>query len=180
MPLSLLQPPPAAPKAHLYAGVGYFEPEVADGGGAAECAARAAAATRAVAQEESAARDVPGRGRTNKRPPPPPPPAVPPSPAAAKAATRVLRTLLTSADAGGGASRADAALAEGALTDPSASPPQHAQHLLRLQHLVSDASGELAAAAAEVTCWQATEMPSELRQLLRDHATSHLRDFENG
>ncbi|KOO21848.1 hypothetical protein Ctob_003420 [Chrysochromulina tobinii] len=41
--------------------------------------------------------------------------------------------------------------------------------------LVSDATGELAAATAEVTCWQSTEMPVELRELLREHAMSHLR-----
>ena len=40
---------------------------------------------------------------------------------------------------------------------------------------MSDATGELAAATAEVTCWQSTvEMPVELRELLWEHAICHI------
>ena len=42
---------------------------------------------------------------------------------------------------------------------------------------VVDSSGALAAAAAEVTCWEATEMPEELQGLLREHCTAHIRLF---
>ena len=98
-------------------------------------------------------------------PPPPPPPAVPPSPAAAKAAAAVLKELLNRARLSASVSH------EGASIEDPALGPQ----LAKLQHLVSDATGELAAATAEVTCWQSTEMPVELRELLREHAMSHLR-----
>ena len=46
-----------------------------------------------------------------------------------------------------------------------------------LAAVVSDASGALAAAAAEETCWEATEMPPALAALLREHATGHIRTF---
>ena len=40
---------------------------------------------------------------------------------------------------------------------------------------MSDATGELAAATAEVTSWQSTvEMPVELRELLWEHAICHI------
>ena len=97
--------------------------------------------------------------------PPPPPPAVPPSPAAAKAAAAVLKELLNRARLSASVSH------EGASIEDPALGPQ----LAKLQLLVSDATGELAAATAEVTCWQSTEMPVELRELLREHAMSHLR-----
>ena len=49
-----------------------------------------------------------------------------------------------------------------------------------LDAVVRDASGALAAAAAEVTCWEATELPPALAALLRDHATSHIHEFAGG
>jgi hypothetical protein len=90
---------------------------------------------------------------------------VPPSPAAAKAAAAVLKELLNRARLSASVSH------EGASIEDPALGPQ----LAKLQLLVSDATGELAAATAEVTCWQSTEMPVELRELLREHAMSHLR-----
>ena len=43
--------------------------------------------------------------------------------------------------------------------------------------VVRDSSGALAAAAAEVTCWEATELPPALAGLLKEHATGHLHAF---
>lgn len=93
---------------------------------------------------------------------------MPPSPAAAKAAAAVLKELLNRAPLSATVSH------EGASIEDPALGPQLTK-LTKLQLLVSDATGELAAATAEVTCWQSTEMPVELRELLREHAMSHLR-----
>ena len=101
----------------------------------------------------------------------PRPPPVPPSAAAAKAATAALKALLarpapaTSTGNGGGRGAASGEAWDG-LDERAA-----------LEAIVSDARGDLAAAAAEITCWEATEMPVELAALLRDHAMGHLRDF---
>jgi hypothetical protein len=87
---------------------------------------------------------------------PPVPPPVPPSAAAAKAATRTLQRILSDE------------LGQKALS-------AHA-----LEAAVSDASGALAAAAAEVTCWEQTELPPALAGLLREHALGHIRAFDAG
>jgi len=148
---SLLRPPAHSSHGHLFAGVGYFEAsEHPTSATRRESGALAACGARSGSSIVSS----PPHGQRA------PPPAVPPSVAAAKAATVVLKELLLrSSSAANG--------------DGTAGPP-----LSQLQHLVSDATGDLAAAAAEVTCWQAIDMPEELRTLLRDHATSHLRAFQ--
>lgn len=90
------------------------------------------------------------RARRNSGQMPPLPPPIPPSHAAAKAATAALKAQLV---------KFNASTTQG------------------LDAVVRDSSGVLAAAAAEVTCWEATELPPELAGLLKEHATGHIHQF---
>uniref|UniRef100_A0A7S2CHE5 Uncharacterized protein n=1 Tax=Haptolina brevifila TaxID=156173 RepID=A0A7S2CHE5_9EUKA len=170
--LKLLQHQPGSPsQEYLYAGVGYF----GRGGEAAQVEGKM---TGEPAQVDSArgGSDVKFKcsvrsGTQHITGSPPPPPPVPPSPAAAKAATAVLKAnVLRAMDM-----RTLDADAMGVHTATASGVGW--SEASALDAIVSDASGELAAAAAAATCWQATAMPAALRELLKDHATSHLASF---
>lgn len=107
-----------------------------------------AAASAVEAERADSPSQHPSVSPAGSRGPPVPPP-VPPSAAAAKAATVRLKAMLGDA-------------VEGELSQSA------------LEAVVSDASGSLAAAAAEVTCWEATELPPALAGLLKEHATGHI------
>ena len=81
------------------------------------------------------------------------PPPIPPSHAAAKAATAALKAQLCEFGASSNA---------------------------KLDAVVRDSSGALAAAAAEVTCWEATDLPPALATLLKEHATGHISSHSAG
>lgn len=139
---------------YLIAGVGYFgepDPSTPPSGGSRE----------------------PSPGGSRHRPPIPPP--VPPSAAAARAATAALKRQVSemrvhSKEQGGRSGGGGWSRGEG-----GARQRQEAA----LAAVVSDTSGALASAAAEVACWEATAMPEELQGLLREHCTAHIRQFDH-
>ena len=135
----------------LLAGVGYFgEIQHAAMPPAKPIAVGMADATAATAAATTAATaDITAAAAAAMAMPPLPPP-IPPSHAAAKAATAALKAQLVQSSG---------------------------SSLEALDAVVRDASGALAAAAAEVTCWEATELPPALAGLLKEHATGHLHAF---
>ena len=80
----------------------------------------------------------------------PRPPPVPPSRAAARAATARLKRLLDETDA---------------------------TSAVATQALVRDGASELAAEAAEALCWDETELPAEVADMLAKHTRTHLQAF---
>ena len=107
--------------------------------------------------------------------PPPIPPPIPPSAAAAKAATNALKARLGSSI---GASMDSSTASSPGSSAGGKRGGEGELSMEALAAIVSDSSGVLAAAAAEVTCWEMTEVPAELAGLLREHTIGHIRAFD--